>query len=236
MTDRPAAVVLWGRAAAVGLLTTTLGIVGHTSADGLLPGPAVLVALAGASVLLGVPVLAREASRLRLVCLTVGGQTVTHLVLSVTAGHHGDVVGPAHAATSVRADPTLPVEGGRRVGSLQDAYLPSGGTTPAHHAGLALPGHLVQDLTQHAPMMAVHLVVAALVGLWLAHGERLFWTLARTTAGHLLALAAPYVAPLPPPTARLGVSPDSLTTRPLPRQGWERAVSRRGPPLVLTAA
>ena len=197
MSDRPAPLVLWGRAAVVGLLTTALGIVGHVSADGLLPGPAVLLALAGGSVLLGVPVLAREASRLRLVCLTVGGQTVTHLVLAVTAGHRGDAVGPGHVAPSVRTDPTLPVVDGRRVGSLQDAYLPSGGDASARDGGLAVPGHLVQDLTQHAPMMAAHLVVAALVGLWLAHGERLFWTLVRTTAGHLLALVTPYVAPRP---------------------------------------
>ena len=33
-------------------------------------------------------------------------------------------------------------------------------------------GHLVSDLSAHAPMMVVHLVAAALVGLWLAHGER----------------------------------------------------------------
>jgi len=236
MSDRPGALVLWGRAAVAGLLTTTLGIAGHVSADGLLPGPGVLLGLAGASVLLGVPVLSREASRLRLVGLTVGGQTVTHLVLAVTAGHRGDVVAAARGTSTVRTAPTLPVVDGRRVGSLQDAYLPSGAASSPHGGGLALPGHLVQDLTQHAPMMAVHLVVAALVGLWLAHGERLFWTLARTTAGHLLALVTPYVAPRPALTVRLGVARDSVRTRPLPREGWERAVSRRGPPLVLAAA
>jgi len=235
MSDRPAPLVLWGRAALVGLLTTGLGIVGHVSADGLLPGPVVLLALAGAIVLLGVPVLAQEASRLRLVCLTVGGQTVTHVVLAVTAGHRGDVAGPAHVAPPVRSDPTLPVVDGRRVGSLQDAYLSSGGASSAHD-GLAVPGHLIQDLTQHAPMMAAHLVVAAVVGLWLAHGERLFWTLVRTTAGHLLSLVTPYVAPRPSPAVRLGAAQDSVWTRPLPREGWERAVSRRGPPLVLSAA
>ena len=236
MSERPTPFVLWGRAGLVGLLTTGLGIIGHVSADGLLPGPAVLLALAGASVLLGVPVLAREATRLRLVCLTVGGQTVTHLVLAVTAGHRGDVGAPA-AAVPARADlaPRLPTVDGRRVGSLQDAFQPSGAATSAHSSGLALPAHLVQDLSDHAPMMAAHLVVAALVGLWLAHGERVFWTFVRTTAGGLLSLVTPYVAPWTPASARLGPAPDSPELLPVPRDGATRTVSRRGPPVLLAA-
>jgi hypothetical protein len=236
MSERPAPVVLWGRAALVGLLTTGLGIAGHVSADGLLPGPAVLVGLALAMVLLGLPVLAREASRLRLVCLTVGGQTVTHLVLAVSAGHRGDVAGPAAARpTPTHSAPTLPTENGRRVGSLQDAFQPTGGAS-SHSGGLAVPGHLVQDLSDHAPMMAAHLVVAALVGLWLAHGERVFWTLVRTTAGGLLSLVTPYVAPRPSSAVRLGVPPDSPERLPRLRDGVGRTVSRRGPPVVLLAA
>ena len=237
MSERPAPVVLWGRAALVGLLTTGLGIVGHVSADGLLPGPAVLLALAGAMVLLGVPVLAREASRLRLVCLTVGGQTVTHLVLAVSAGHRGDVAAPATArVTAAPTAPRLPTVDGRRVGSLQDAFQPTGGPSSPHSGGLAVPGHLVQDLSDHAPMMAAHLVVAALVGLWLAHGERVFWTLVRTTAGGLLSLVTPYVAPWPASAVRLGLLPDSPERLCRPRDGAARPASRRGPPVALAAA
>ena len=237
MSERPAPFVLWGRAALVGLLTTGLGIIGHVSADGLLPGPGVLVGLAVASVLLGVPVLAREASRLRLVCLTVGGQTVTHLVLAVTAGHRGDVPAPSTTpATPLPSAPTLPTVDGRRVGSLQDAFQSGDGGASAHATGLAVPGHLVQDLSTHAPMMAAHLVVAALVGLWLAHGERVFWTLVRTTAGGLLSLVTPYVAPRPSAAARLGVPPGSPEFLPCPRDGAARPVSRRGPPAYALAA
>ena len=234
MTERAAPFVLWGRAALVGLLTTGLGIVGHVSADGLLPGPAVLVGLALASVLLGVPVLAREASRFRLVGLTVGGQAFTHLVLAATAGHRGDVRAPS-ADPVAPAAPRLPTFDGRRVGSLQDAFRPSGGASSEHAAGLAVPGHLVQDLTSHAPMMAAHLAVAALVGLWLAHGERVFWTFVRTTAGGLLSLVTPYVAARPSTAVRLGVPPDAPEFLALVRDGEARAVSRRGPPVALAA-
>jgi hypothetical protein len=239
VSERPGAVALWGRAAVVGLLSTALGILGHVSADGLLPGPAVLVGLAGASVLLGVPVLAREASRLRLVGLTVGGQTFTHVVLAVSAGHRGDApAGPTSSgggAAPAPAAPSLPTVDGRRVGSLQDAFQPSGGGSSSHSGGLALPAHLVSDLSDHAPMMVAHLVVAALVGLWLAHGERVFWTLVRTTAGGLLTPVTPYVAPQPSTAARIGVPPDAPAFLPELSDGAARAVSRRGPPVLAVA-
>jgi hypothetical protein len=229
VSDRPGALVLWGRAALVGLLTTGLGVVGHVSADGLLPGTPMLLVLVAGSVVLGVPMLAREASRLRLVSMTVAGQTFTHLVLAVTAGHRGEVRSPAPAHVSPTG-PSLPTVDGRRIGSLQDAYRLSDGATSPESGGLQLPMHLVDDLTGHAPMMAAHLVVAALVGLWLAQGERLFWTLVRTTAGHLLALVTPYVVPHVSAAARVGLPADAdhLVLRPLDARA--RSVSRRGPP------
>ena len=112
---------LWVRALFVGSIAFFLGVAGHVMADGLLPGPAFLTALLGLSILLAVPVLNRPASPLRLVAMLVGGQTVIHLVLSVTSGHAGDV-----ATTTAVARPSgigaLPVVDGHRVGSLQDAY------------------------------------------------------------------------------------------------------------------
>jgi hypothetical protein len=42
-------------------------------------------------------------------------------------------------------------------------------------------------MTAHAPMMAVHLVAAALVGLWLAYGERCLWTMIAVTGRRLFA-------------------------------------------------
>ena len=203
-------VLLWSRAAGVGLLGFLLGTVGHVLADGLLPSPATLTALLLFSVLVSAPMLAhrRPASAPRLVLMVVGGQTLVHLALTIVAGHRDD-----HAATQAQA----------------------GGTTPAGSAALStghspghLAGHLVDDLQAHTPMMAAHLAAAVLLGLWLAHGERCLWTLLALT-GHPVAVAALDHVPLPqqPPTSR---PHQNVTRRNLSR--WRsQPRSRRGPPL-----
>ena len=142
----------WARALVAGSVAFVLGVTGHVMADGLLPGPVGLAVLLAFSVLLAMPVLGRRVSSVRTVGLLVGGQTFIHLCLTMTAGHRGEVRG--HIATATPAGLSqLPVVDGRRVGSLQDAYLgtPDGAVTPV------LPGHLIGDLQAHAPMMAVHL-------------------------------------------------------------------------------
>ncbi|MBA2955821.1 hypothetical protein GON03_15915 [Nocardioides sp. MAH-18] len=228
MTARIDAAVLWVRAVVLGVVTLFLGVAGHVTADGLLPGPPFLVALLVGSVLLSAPVLARQVSPLRMVALLVGGQTAIHLVLSVAAGHAGDRVA---AVATPRGTPlgTLPTVDGRRVGSLQDAYdgmSSQGGLAPT------LPiGHLVGDLAAHAPMMAAHLAAAALVGLWLGYGERCLFTLIALSGRRVLAAAwalAPVV--VPPRVAPV----DAARALAGPRSVWlVRPDSRRGPPLLL---
>jgi hypothetical protein len=222
------ACVLWARALVVGSLAFFLGVVGHVTADGLLPGPAFLATLLAMSVLLSAPMLSRPASSVRLVAMLVGGQTLLHLVLSLSAGHAGDRATSAGAAPS-RAAGNLPVLDGRRVGSLQDAYT---GASDQHGAlAPSLPvGHLIDDLSAHAPMMAAHLAVAALVGLWLGYGERCLWTLLALTGRRILAAAwalGPVVATLRVPALEAGRAPAG------PRSVWlVRPDSRRGPPFL----
>lgn len=228
METRVDACVLWTRALVVGSLAFFLGVVGHVTADGLLPGPAFLAALLAMSVLLSAPMLSRPASSVRLVAMLVGGQTVLHLVLSLSAGHAGD---RATSAVAVRSGAlgNLPVLDGRRVGSLQDAY-----TGAADQPGALAPslpvGHLISDLSAHAPMMAAHLAVAALVGLWLGYGERCLWTLLALTGRRILAAAwalSPVVAPVRVRTVDAGRALAG------PRSVWlVRPDSRRGPPLL----
>ena len=103
METRVDAVVLWARASLVGLLAFGLGVVGHVTADGLLPSTVVLAVLLVFSVLLSVPMLNRPASSMRIVAMLVAGQTFIHLVLAVTAGHRGD--GSATGAASPRRVP-----------------------------------------------------------------------------------------------------------------------------------
>lgn len=222
--------LIWPRAFSVGVLAFTFGVVGHVSADGMLPGAATLVVLLSMSVLLSVPMLARPAGRVRLMAMLVGGQTVTHLVLSVTAGHRGDLPAPTAHPVAPAGPQALPVVDGHRVGSLQDVYQNMSG----EHAQLAptLPvGHLLSDLSAHAPMMAAHLTAAALLGLWLARGERLLWSVLALTGRCVLAAAwalAPttYVAPAAPghPIGQLRAVPVSR------RQA--RPGTRRGPPVL----
>src|SRR3546814_8948663 len=119
--------------------------------------------------------LARPATRVRIVALTVGGQVVVHMLLSLTAGHSTDTM----VASTPRPAPT-PIDP-TASGSVMDAYNAS---RPQVEADFAVPQtltHLISDLTSaaHAPMMVLHLVAAVLVGLWLAGGERALWTLDR---------------------------------------------------------
>ncbi len=192
--------LLWARAFLLASIACFLGVAGHVTADGLLPGPGWLALLVAVGAALCVPLLSRPASALRLVVLLVGGQTLVHLFLTVTAGHVGDPI----RATAHPVGRALPTVDGRRVGSLQDQYEAAVGTA---HAQPALPvGHLVEDVSAHAPMMAVHLLAAVLVGLWLAVGERALWTLlALATAVVLrqLTLHSPG-PPGPRPRARAG--------------------------------
>lgn len=229
--------LVWPRALVVGLLAVTLGTTGHVTADGLLPGAAPMTALAVVSVVLAAPLLVRRASPLRLVAMLAGGQAGIHLVLTTAAGHRGDhatphpsPVTPALPARS--GEPTLPVEDGRRIGSLYDAYAQAAASPSAAPptAGDAAPwSHLLSDLASHAPMMAAHLAAAGALALWLARGERALWDLL-VLATHRI-LTPPALAALVPSTT-CRVRPDRAAVPILlPSSVWQSgACGWRGPP------
>ncbi len=98
MSRRLDPLLVGSRALIAGSMFFFLGVFGHVSADGLLPGLPVLSLLLALSVLFSWFLLFRPASRLRLVALLVGGQAYVHTVLSATAGHtggHGSATTPA---------------------------------------------------------------------------------------------------------------------------------------------
>jgi hypothetical protein len=221
-------VVLWARAGLLGCVAFFLGVVGHVTADGMLPGPALLAVLLMMAVALSAPLLNGRATPARLVALLVGGQAAIHLVLTVTAGHAGDPVAADPARPGALA--ALPVVDGHRVGSLQDAY-----DGAAHQTGGLAPslpvGHLLEDVAAHAPMMAAHLAAAVLVGLWLGYGEHCLWTLIALTGRRILAVVLDAFGPVvvPPRIARV----DAERAPSGPRSVWlVRPDSRRGPPLL----
>lgn len=232
MEGRVATPLLWLRAAFVGSTFFVFGVVGHVSAQGLLPAPAVLAFLLLLSVTLAGPFLARPASRLRLVSMLVGGQIFVHAALSASGGHRGDA--PAASGSSAMVTPpsvaSLPTVDGRRVGSLFDATQVATGQQTVSVPRLPL-AHLVSDLGDHAPMMLAHLAAAVLLGLWLAVGEKTLWTLISLTARRLV-LVARLLQPAPGLTCHRAVRPDG---RRLPARHdlWHsQPPALRGPPVA----
>lgn len=232
MEDRVRTSLVWSRAAFVGSTFFLLGVVGHVSADGLLPGAFAMAFLLSLSVALAGPFLARPASTLRLVLVVVSGQFLVHVVLSVSGGHRGDT-GPTAASTTPLPPVqtlSLPTVDGRRVGSLHDAYQVVPGQQPASLTSVPV-GHLIDDLVAHAPMMAAHVAAAALMGLWLAAGEKTLWTLLALTAQQLRSVVRLF---LPVPTTpRWRVTPTGSRDVSRPHALWHASPpALRGPPVV----
>jgi hypothetical protein len=238
MQERAAPVLRWSRAFVLASVAFGLGVAGHLSAGGLVPGPFGLTLLLALTTAACAAFLGRAASTLRVSGLVVAGQAVIHAALTATSGHAGDPV--RHAGSRVR--PAL--TSADRRGSFYDVYEQG---SPARGGGatdqLVVPDwaqHLADDLTgPHAAMAVAHLVAAALVGVWLASGERALWALVRlsrtallTTVGRALATLTVLVAALP---ARTGVDP-RLVGRPARRLHSALLATthaRRGPPALL---
>ncbi|MEO5665358.1 MAG: hypothetical protein ABIR39_18990 [Nocardioides sp.] len=225
MPDRPDS-LLWWRAGMLSAMTFLLGAVGHVSSGGLLPSWGALGAMFGVGTAMCAAFLARPASARRIVALVVLGQTAAHGLLSLTAGHAGS----AAVAPQLTAPGALPLSDGQRVGSLQDHYEAMLGA-PSPGSALTLPDPAA--LLDHAPMFFAHTVVAVLVGLWLAAGERALWsmhTLVFTAVVALFVAGSP--VPLPArravPLRRRPATPPSLAR-------VARIVVRRGPPALLAA-
>jgi hypothetical protein len=189
--ERMPAGVLWARAVALGAVVLFLGVAGHVTADGLLPGVTGLAVLFGGAVLMSLPFVGRQIRPLTMLVHVVAGQTVVHVALTMSAGHRGLGAGSTpHALVAPDPVVSLPAVDGRRVGSLRDAYH-SGADAVVAGTGAPSPfAHLVEDLAAHAPMMVAHLGAAALVALWLAHGERLLWDLVAMLGRRLVGVAA----------------------------------------------
>ncbi|MEZ5093909.1 hypothetical protein [Nocardioides sp.] len=142
-THRATGALLWLRACLLGAIALLTGIVSHASADGLLPSAWALVALGAGATLSAAWVLRRRVSALGLLGLALLGQTVTHLALTVLAGHRGDPV----------AAPAPTVAGG----SWEDAMM-GGYADPPAAPSLGWTTHLVDHLTQIGPgMVLAHL-------------------------------------------------------------------------------
>jgi hypothetical protein len=90
-------------------------------------------------------------------------------------------------------------------------------------------------------MALMHVAASVLVGLWVAAGERALWSLVRLAARPVVAAlrtlmdgARTRVTPLPVGSSRLRGAPREVVPE---RRSWLacRAVTRRGPPVLLAA-
>lgn len=268
-TTRATPVLLWSRAALLALVVVAASVIGHVSADGLLPGPLALLGLLVTATVVSARFLTRQASAPRLVALLVGGQVVVHGVLSLLAGHGSS--GAPHVGAGEGASTGAAASAGgagfvfdgrqtERAGSyfdqvaaMQPAAVPS---VPSITSGSAVPSgsaagdhgsaltHLVEHLgTQSLAMMLAHLAVVALLGVWLAVGERALWTVLTLTTtrlaelvssagavllGRWAAVLLQHVRPAP------SLAATGRSAVPLP-QLLHHVVAHRGPPALLTA-
>jgi hypothetical protein len=250
--DRSAGPLLrWARAVLLAAVAMASGTLAHASAGGLIPGRTALLVLFGICVVIAATLLGRPASTLRVVVLVMAGQTFIHGSLTALAGHKGDPP-PTHSPAP-RPLPQVPVPqagSGSRSGSLYDQLYANRSTATAPPQ-LTVPApvqHLLADMTgPHAAMALAHLAAAALVGLWLARGERALWTIldlmqaARNGLAHslvtsraLLRLVLGRLASVLARRVGRPASAETVRTRPTTRL-LARSVVRRGPPRLLPA-
>jgi hypothetical protein len=230
--------LLWGRAAVLSAVALATGAFAHVQADGLLPGTGVLVLLVACGTLAAAPFLRRQGSTLRIVALLVGGQSVVHMALAVTAGHRGDPISGAAARSVAPVVPQSAGTGGRSGSYFDVAYASQ---TGGHGGGLSVPGpvlHALTDVSAHPAMALAHLVAAAVCGWWLACGERALWRLLELTVRGLTEVVVPALrrwassvdavacaalrVPVPVLAVAVDAPPQLLVT--------DRSASRRGPP------
>lgn len=245
--------LLWTRAVVLAVVALGAGVVSHVAADGALPHPVALAALLGLTSAVAVPFLRDRASTGRLVGLVVGGQALTHVALSVLAGHAGDRAAPSASAAAAPVAPGTLLEvtdsSGRRTGPLLDQYAAASDAAPAGQVGdpftwvLDLARHQLAHVTEQGPAMVLtHTLGAVALGLWLAVGERALWHLLHLGAARLAGAARAHLVL----SGALAAVRDTLAAgrpRPPVPTGWcprldrvlGHQVARRGPPRLLPA-
>lgn len=204
------AALRWTRAGLLAGVVLLAGSTAHVAAGGLLPDAPGLLMLLAVAVAASAALTGRELSARTVVALTVGGQTVVHVALSLLAGHASAAGHAGHAG---------------------HAMAPTGESSVV----TALRTHLVDDPLAQPGMALAHLGAAVVVGLWLAGGERALWALLRLAAcgvGRVLLL----VARRPRPVVTAAPVRRDVHVLPPPRsRPWAPATSRRGPPLPAPA-
>lgn len=159
-TTRATPALLWARAALLATVVLTASVVGHVSADGLLPGPVAMAGLLAAATVASAVFLTHQASPLRLVSLLVAGQAALHGVLTLLAGHGPAGAAPAGAVMSGAvtsgaggpgaSTPAVAAVAGERTGSYFDQVGAMHAATLEQLTASAASGAAVEHLAGHA--------------------------------------------------------------------------------------
>lgn len=247
-TTRATPVLVWSRAALLGTVVVAVSSVSHVSADGLLPGPVAMLALTLAATVVSARFLTRQASPVRLVAMLMAGQVAIHGALTALAGH-GSAPIASHAAGDPAAAGRFAFDGlqAERTGSYFDqveAMQAAAGGAAGAGSGSVPFAHTVEHLLAQSPLMVLaHLAGVAVLGLWLAVGERALWTVLTLSTTRLTEVVAHLGSRV------LGGTPGVLLDRvrrapvlattsrsavPLPHL-LHHVVAHRGPPALLAA-
>jgi hypothetical protein len=242
-TTRATPALVWSRATLLATVVVVVSALGHVLADGLLPGPVAMAGLLLATTVVSARFLTRQASTFRLVALLVGGQAAIHGVLSLLAGH-GTGHGAAQGAAASGARFVFDGRRTERTGSYFDQVEAMQAAAPATAGpGQAGWGHLADHLAaQSVSMLLAHLAAVALLGVWLAVGERALWTVVTLVGSRVLDVVAHAVRN---PGQSVGLLLERVRRAPY-LGGLARAVvplphllhhvvARRGPPALLAA-
>jgi hypothetical protein len=145
----------------MGVITTSLAAAAHVLGGAELPPPSLVLLTACLAVGLGVTLSRSRMGRAQLVAVVVAGQLLLHELLMVLVA--------VDAADPLRQQPMQGMPG------MNVPIAPDG----SHRVGSMLVHHAATSVTTvpGATMLAGHALAATLVGLWLAAGERLVWSL-----------------------------------------------------------
>jgi hypothetical protein len=155
------AVPRWMRALTLPSVLFISALAGHTAAGGVTPAPPVLVLLFVLTVAVLVPLVGTLVSPARIVALLIGGEALLHAALELLG---------RSAVMSAMDDPAA-------MSSATSCHLMMQPTSTAPFGSVM---SLMSD--GHVIMLLAHVTAAAVVGMWLAAGERVFWSVLRLAA------------------------------------------------------
>jgi len=219
------AMLRWLRAATLPSVLFTSGLVSHAAAGGVIPGGSVLVPLFVLTVVTAAPFARAAITPMQAAALLIGGQGLLHAALHMMGDKAGTVTTTmCHGAMDAAgSSPTGP--------HLISSHLMTPPGAPASHSFAMSPvssGQIIMPLA--------HLAAVVVVGVWLAAGDRAFWTFLIFAARPVAeAWRTVREAPRDRIGAVVGCSPlvpPGMHTRPAVSSSVlaMSVVSRRGPP------